>query len=510
MRAALVSGPSTPGQPPTGLLTLATLARNAGWDVDLIELPALDRLDAFLRRLAGADLVGFTTVCSTYPRVLLVSQIVRACRPGVAIVLGGPQATITARRTVQRFPSVDLVVRGEAEAAWPCLLEEVASGRRDWSRVPGAVWSDGTEVRAAAPADLVANLDTVPMPAFDLDPGFGDGSRVAVEVGRGCPYGCTFCSTNTFFKRRFRMKSVERILSDVAYLRTRFGTVHFDFIHDMFTVRSDTVEAICGALEGAGITWNCSARTDRLTPDLLDRMVRAGCRGIYVGIETGSERLQKDTRKNLVPGDALKTIRLCQSKGLNITASLIFGFPQETVQDLYDTLLCYFELATPHPSPAVTASIVPQLHMFAPLAETPILDAGKGYAFDGRMSGTVRVDYPDGLSQDERRMIAGDFELFSAFYHPLGTDVPRDRQLALDAVFEALPQFPHARSYIARYARLEFAAFLIEGPFDVSGTLPATERARLALEMFSRLRSFDPKLRTSLDRDVRRLIALVQ
>jgi radical SAM superfamily enzyme YgiQ (UPF0313 family) len=467
VRALLVSGSFSPDQPPTGLLTLATIARDKGWTVGLAQLPSRQNTSAFLARAADADIVGFTTTCSTYPRILLLAAMLKARAPKVPIVLGGPQATSTAEATVTRHQAIDLIVRGEAETAWPQLLNEIAHGAHRWERVPGAVWrTDAGVIEQAKAAPLIGDLDGVPLPALDLVLPRTPIAHLAVEVGRGCPYGCTFCSTNTFFRRRFRMKSVSRILQDLTTLADRYGVRHFDFIHDMFTVRREAVEEIAGALQGRGITWNCSARTDRLDEPLLRLMAAAGCSGIYAGIETGSQLLQHATKKNLSVADAICTVRRCQMLGLGVTASLIFGYPNETLEDLRDTLLCYFELLSPHPAPQASGPLVPQLHLFAPLADTQIVDPTEPYAFDPRLSSTVRSEVDSNLWPEEIRMVQSDFELFSAFYRPQATPYRPQDYLALDALFMAIHRWPQVRAHLAGPARLPFVDYLLRGGFE--------------------------------------------
>jgi radical SAM superfamily enzyme YgiQ (UPF0313 family) len=486
-----------------GVLTLAAMARGRGWRVDVVPLPPAGEADRLIARLRDVDLVGFTSVCSTYPRVLALAAMLRRADPQALIVLGGPQATTTASATVARHPAVDLILKGEAEVAWAQLLDQIAAGgARDWRALPGAVFREGGAVREVAMAPLEMNLDALPGPAYDLDPAFGDGSRLAFEIGRGCPYACTFCSTNDFFKRRFRMKSPAHIVQELESLQSRYGTQHLDFIHDMFTVRRDTVEAICDALDALGLSWNCSARTDRLDMPLLARMARSGCTGIYVGLETGSARLQREVKKNLRLDAAISTIRLCQAMGLHVTASLIFGYPQERAEDLAETLRCYFELLLPHPSPMARGLVTPQLHLFAPLAGTPILATAGAFAFDRQLSSTVALESGDTLTAEETEMVAQDFELFSAFYHATGNPVGRARLLALDAVFSGLPQFVATCRQLSQQSREDFVGHLLSAPFVDWDGPPPTGAALLCLLDFSARRPFDGGLRQALNRDL--------
>jgi radical SAM superfamily enzyme YgiQ (UPF0313 family) len=171
-----------------GALTLAAVSVSAGFAApEVLALPMRGRERGFVESLDRYDLVGFTTVCATYPRILLLCGSIKAAHPATLVVLGGPQATSTASETVRRFGCVDLVIRGESEDGWRVLIEELENGRRDWSRVPGCTWRSASEVAESAPAPLAGNLDQLPVPMFGAFAGLRQMQACMVEVGRGCP-----------------------------------------------------------------------------------------------------------------------------------------------------------------------------------------------------------------------------------------------------------------------------------------------------------------------------------
>jgi hypothetical protein len=189
----------------------------------------------------------------------------------------------------------------------------------------------------------------------------------ALEMGRGCPFACTFCSTNDFFRRKFRLRSPERILRDMRAIATTYGIREFGLVHDMFTVDRRRVEAFCDVMlaSGEGFKWSCSARTDSVDEELLDCMRRSGCTSIFFGVEAGSERMQKIIDKGLDPRRSKEIIDAAEALGIHTTVSLIMGFPEETRDDLRQTVGIYLHSAR---CPKST----PQLNLLAPLAETPL------------------------------------------------------------------------------------------------------------------------------------------
>jgi len=188
-----------------------------------------------------------------------------------------------------------------------------------------------------------------------------------LELGRGCPFACTFCSTNDFFRRRFRLKSPARVLEQMRRVKASYGIDTFELVHDMFTVDRKRVVAFCEALLASRekFYWGCSARTDCIDDDLIELLWAAGCRGLFFGIETGSARMQKIIDKGLDLEESAARVRACSRAGIKTAVSLIVGFPEETMADLRATVSFFAQsLLATHADP--------QIVVLAPLAGTPI------------------------------------------------------------------------------------------------------------------------------------------
>ena len=313
-----------------------------------------------------ADVYGFSSICSSYPLTLRIAKRVKAIRPESMILLGGPQASVVDIRTLASFPFVDLVLRGEAEHTLPLLLDQL-KGERRLDQVPGLSYRVDTQPQRNANAPVIENLDLLPSPAYHLTGDLQGVGRAALELGRGCPFACTFCSTNDFFRRNFRLRSPNRVLQDMRMIATKYSIRDFELVHDMFTVDRRRVATFCEAMiaSGDGFTWSCSARTDCVDEELLELMARAGCRGIFFGVESGSERMQKVIDKGLDPRRAEQIIDCTEQLGIQSTVALITGFPDETWEDLRQTIRMFMHSARCPKSH-------PQLNLLAPLAETPL------------------------------------------------------------------------------------------------------------------------------------------
>lgn len=410
--------------PPLGVLTLAAILRNesvtpAVLDLNQIYYRYLRDCEArsekdFCAYAAscvppGFDVIGLSTICSSYPLTIRLAERLKRAYPDTIIMLGGPQASVVDLATLQAFPFVDLIIRGEADETLPMVLR---AGVRSHAlaSVPGITFRKGGAVVRNPEGPVISDLDALPFPAFDLLSGMESLAYFSLELGRGCPFSCTFCSTNDFFRRRFRLKSPEVMLAQMKRAKLEYHAKTFDLVHDMFTVDRKRVAAFCQTMINSGekFRWGCSARTDCIDNELIELMHRAGCRGVFFGVETGSPRLQRLIEKDLDLIGAAARIRHCNSVGIDTTVSLITGFPEETGEDMWQTVTFLVDAAR-------YERVEPQLHIVAPLAGTPLHKQ-----FQGRL--LLDDVYSDlshqGWKQDEcdKDLVALFPDIFANFY----------------------------------------------------------------------------------------------
>jgi radical SAM superfamily enzyme YgiQ (UPF0313 family) len=369
-------------EPQLGILSLAAVLERDGCAPRIVDLnrhyyrhvdaAGCSGIDDFARVAAtemtasGAQVYAFGSICSGYPLTVRIAREIKALAPESVVLIGGPQASVVSTQTLEAFPFVDFILRGEAEHSLPILLEEIG-GRAGFDRVPGLTHRTPFGVQRNPDSPLVADLDELPSPAYHLTGELRGLHRASLELGRGCPFACTFCSTNDFFRRKFRLRSPARVLRDMRALEAEYGIRDFDLVHDMFTVDAKRVQAFCHALmdSGEGYTWSCSARTDCVDEELIELMAAAGCKGMFFGVETGSARMQKIIDKHLDTHRAHEIIDIAERAGVRTTVSLITGFPQENRDDLRDTVRMFMHSAR-------VPGSGPQLNLLAPLANTPL------------------------------------------------------------------------------------------------------------------------------------------
>ncbi|MGC9949135.1 MAG: radical SAM protein [Bryobacteraceae bacterium] len=410
---------------PLGVLSLAAVLEEIGvvpqvvdsnaWYIEYLDSDARLNRASFSQyaaaRLAAldADLYGFSTICNSYPVTIQTAGHLKELRPSAVTLFGGPQASVVDVATLRHFPFVDFILRGEADRSLPEFVTRLAAGLPP-ETVPGITYRSAGEPRRHPDAPLPVEMDALPLPAFHLYPMATPTRSIPLELGRGCPFGCTFCSTNDFFRRRFRLKSPAKLIEEMDILADRYAVEYFDLMHDMFTVDRRRVATFCEAMieSGRGHRWGCSARTDCVDQELIELMARAGCVSIFFGIESGSPRMQKIIDKGLDLDESRRNAALTTRNGMRTTVSTIMGFPEETLDDVRATVAFLAEsLREPE--------MVTQLHLLAPLAGTPLEVAYRDRLVledvytDMSHSGWVQGDR-------ERRLIAAYPDVFQNFY----------------------------------------------------------------------------------------------
>lgn len=340
-----------------GTMLLATILRQNGLRAEILPLYDFGDPKDFEQYLDNAQrmilekkpkIVSFYTRCDYYHIILKIAQCIKKVGD-VCIVFGGPHSDICAEDTLREIPYVDYVCCGEGENTVYPFFASVLNGLPDLT-VPGLVYrKDGGVVKNPRP-ELVKDLDMLPevdYSAFGLDEPTDDGKSFPIDVGRGCPFGCTYCSTQSFWGRKYRLKSSQRIISEIKSIHNRYGITDFTFFHDMFTLNRRQVMEICGLLKELDfpVSWTCSARIDCLDEVLIDAMVDAGLTKIFIGIETGSPRMQKLINKNLKLGTTHDLLTYIHGRGISLTTSFIYGFPEETEEDISQTMAMLRDVA---------------------------------------------------------------------------------------------------------------------------------------------------------------------
>ncbi|HEX5038093.1 MAG TPA: radical SAM protein [bacterium] len=369
---------------PMALVCLGSVLKKKGYESSIIDFDlavrensSLGTWEAFkeyaVHELQGTQsrIFGISSISSNYPIALLLAAAIKERIPDARVILGGPQPSSVPEETLRACPWVDVIVIGEGEET---LLDLV---KTDWTKdslrtIPGIAFLENREPVITPKRQLLDNLDTIPLPDFSLVPLKKylaiNPAIPLVEAGRGCPFLCSFCSTALMWERNFRVKTPARVLKEMRRLNEDYGLTSFSLTHDNFTTSHRYVDEFCGYFaqyNSEGFIWSASARPDTLNMDRLQALRDAGCRGLFFGIDSGSPTIQKVIHKNLKLDPIDELIKRAASFGIEITSSFVLGFPEETREDLDQTVS--FACKT-----RLHGGAIVEMHPLSPLTGTSI------------------------------------------------------------------------------------------------------------------------------------------
>lgn len=285
------------------------------------------------------EVIGFHTMASSFCNIVELAELIHEKNPNVVIFFGGPHASVTAEECLRVFPWLAAVCRGESEKIITPFIKALIYGNSLYD-IPQISFRDKDKIISNPNIELLSNEELKNYTLVDADQTMDKDIPIFLEGGRGCPFTCTFCATNSFWGRCFRIKPIQDLIDEMDAYNNKYGSHSFIINHDNFTTNKQHILDFCNALiaKQSPYTWNCSSRIDLIDREIAEKMALSGCSGVYFGIETGSARMQKLINKNIDLSQVYEKMDLMKSNKIPFTTSFIYGFPQENEEDFDDTL----------------------------------------------------------------------------------------------------------------------------------------------------------------------------
>jgi radical SAM superfamily enzyme YgiQ (UPF0313 family) len=246
--------------------------------------------------------------------------------------------SIYGKECLARYDHVDYAVADEPE--WVISrLAKVIGGKDSPASVRGLIYRNGNDVIINERQKLAENNpDDLPFPARDLLNNEAyrlptNGKKFTLlSVGRGCSSGCIYCVANIYYGKRFRKRSVENIIEEIELCIRDFNITNFLFWGESFTTDTKYGEEICDEIikKGLKISWSTTSRVDTLTPSLVDKMKRAGCILLGLGIESYDQEVLNLARKGITTSQIDTAVEMTRKAGLNTMGHFMFGLPGDT------------------------------------------------------------------------------------------------------------------------------------------------------------------------------------
>ncbi|MHA2254106.1 MAG: B12-binding domain-containing radical SAM protein [Candidatus Kariarchaeaceae archaeon] len=317
-------------EPPLGLLLLATIVKNNGYPVKLLDLSS-HRFSEIERNLPQKyHVYAFSTYSANYWLTLRIVEMIRESNPDAILIAGGPHATALPENVIRE--GFDVVVTGEGELAIISILDKIERGRRP-DRIVAGIGPDPLDTLSFPDYRLI-NLDS-------YDRLLGGRRCISILSSRGCPYQCVFCNSIVMGAgTSMRFRSPANVVREILTIKRDYGISSFRFQDDLFTIDLSRVAALTKLFIPEDITYRCFSRVNNFSYDMAQALRAGGCMHVSFGVESGSRKLLSKTAMNKGHSirQIVKALKNAGDAGLRVRIFLIVGFPGETDDTIEETL----------------------------------------------------------------------------------------------------------------------------------------------------------------------------
>jgi len=340
--------------PPYGIIQLAAYLEQ---EIEQITIKVLDcNAQAVDWRGLEKEIASFQpdivassalATCNTYLAARTL-ETAKKVNPTILTVAGGQHFTATAQESLEQFPEIDIIVRGEGELTLTELVKK--AGTRSFQQVRGLSFRSNSKIRHNPPRPLIVNLNELPYPGYHFVKDYmhkyhfsamaGPKTPYAlIEGSRGCPYRCTFCSQWGHWSGAWRQKSPKRIADEMEWCVQRFGSRFIWLTDDNFGFgkrAADLAEELIKKDLPEDMMWFTQARCDDVIQykATLPQLRRSGLRWILLGVENAKQSTLETFQKNITPDDAKQAIKLLQQNDIFAQAMYIIGEREDTADSL--------------------------------------------------------------------------------------------------------------------------------------------------------------------------------
>ncbi len=337
--------------PPYGIIQLAAYLEK---ETNNVQVEVLDcnaeKVDwrTMEKRIESShpDIVASSSLatCNTYAAIKTLATAKKVA-PNVLTVAGGQHFTVTAQQSLETYPELDVIVRGEGERTLAELVKCKAEGK-SFENIEGISLRQSGRVVHNPPRALIENIEDLPFPGYHLVKdlllkyhfSLMAGKRapyVLIEGARGCPHECTFCTQWRHWQASWRVKSAKRIADEMDYCHRNFGSKFIWLTDDNFGAGarpSELADEIIARHMPTDVTWFVQSRCDDIirNKDALPKLRKSGLIWVLLGIENSSQSTLDGFKKGITPQDAKMAVKLLKENGIFAHAMLIIGQRKDT------------------------------------------------------------------------------------------------------------------------------------------------------------------------------------
>jgi radical SAM superfamily enzyme YgiQ (UPF0313 family) len=348
---------------PLGTLYAASLMRENGYAVSLFDtmfskspdeiIPVLenDLPDFFVMYDDGFNYL--TKMCLTNMREAAFKMISYAKSKGCIVIVSSSDSTDHYHEYLQK--GADFILLGEAEITLLELIQAINKDQKDFSKIDGLAFLQNGNAIKTARRNVLKELDSLPLPAWDLieinpykeswkkNAGY---FSINMATTRGCPFKCNWCA-KPIYGNRYNTRSPENVVKEIKLLKEKFAFDHIWFCDDIFGLKPGWVHAFADLVEKENLQlkFKIQCRADLLLQeDYIKDLARAGCENIWMGAESGSQKILDAMDKGTTIEQIYEATHLLKKHKINPSFFIQFGYLGETKEDIQKTIRMINEL----------------------------------------------------------------------------------------------------------------------------------------------------------------------
>jgi radical SAM superfamily enzyme YgiQ (UPF0313 family) len=331
---------------PLGILYLCSHLRSKGFAVDIFDTTFSTKADLIqFLRTEPPSVLGLYANLMTRSNIVEIVAIARAA--GWVTIVGGPEPGAYSLEYLAA--GAQFVVYGEGENTLEELLLALRAHRTDFSTILGLAYLDPEgNLRKNPPRDQILNLDDQPWPARDaIDlhryvrtwrEHHGMGS-VNFITARGCPFRCNWCSHQVYGQSHRRRDAI-KVVDEVEWLLQTYSPDMMWISDDVFTINHQWIRLYHEEMRRRNIRvpFECISRADRLTPEMMDLLAELGCFRMWIGSESGSQRILDSMDRGVKIEQVQRAVEMCRERGVQSGMFLMWGYEGEDLDDIEATI----------------------------------------------------------------------------------------------------------------------------------------------------------------------------
>lgn len=405
-----------PSSVPLGALYLAYGLERENVQFDLNIYPhynlgaEIDKLYTFLAKSRKIIAIGCWS--HTLPYLLVVLEKIKRRFPEKVIILGGIGPTEVAEEIMKKFKFIDFIIKGCGILPLPKLVKKIIKGDKVLSDISGLVYRNDRDIICSNYNSFYFNSIVSDLLPYHRIRNIHSYREFNIKTSVGCLYKCTYCQIASFSKGKVIYRNLNKVMEEIKFIKKLKKNKNFiiALTDNLFVIDRRRVIKFCNLLtkEKLNVQWMCSSRVDRMDEELLKIMSKNGCKKIYYGIESGSNRILKKIKKNFTIEAAIKLVLLSKKYIPEIIVSFMYQYPFETQKDFIDTFMVKTYLES--------KGISTQLHSLTPIKNSEIYIKYRKNLYLFRDLPNTSHEKLDSMPKECVRLIEDNPDIFYFYY----------------------------------------------------------------------------------------------